>query len=137
MGILDIFGKRNSGSGNAGGVPFMVSTELTPYKMRAKTSSQATLTVKVKNVTKEVLLASVVAESPQNLGFDQMIMNKQKEEKLGEMQPGEQKELRIGIYSSVASDPGEYTMSLTAYSHYRDYTHILNSVKKKIPVELV
>lgn len=108
-----------------------------PYKLQSKKSSSATLIVKVKNVTKEVLLTSIVVEAPNQLGFDEMIMAKQRELRIGEMQPEESKEVKFPLYSSLKSDPGEYTLSLTAIAHYRDYGHVLNAVKKRVAVEIV
>jgi len=95
------------------------------------------MTVKVMNITKEVLLTSVVAEVPGQLGFDEMNLSKQREVRLGELQPNELKEVRIPVYSSMKSDAGEYTLTLTAIAHYRDYGHVLNMVKKRVAVEIV
>jgi uncharacterized membrane protein len=133
LGILDIFGKRNEKTDAANGPTFMVSTELFPYKLEARKSSTATLSVKIRNVTKDVLLASVVVE----VGLDEMNLSKQKDLKVGEMQPQELKEVQVKLYSGLKSDPGEYTLTLTAIAHYRDYTHVLNEVRKRVAVEII
>lgn len=137
MGILDIFGKKDATKEVANGPPYSVSTELVPYRLYAKKSSSATLRIRVKNLTKDVLLTSLVAQVPNQLGFDDMIMSKQKEIKIGDMQPQEEKELKFSIYTSLGSDAGEYTMTLTTISHYRDYGHVLNEVTKRVSVSLV
>lgn len=137
MGILDIFGKKDSAKGITKGPPYSVSTELTPYRLYAKRASSATLSVKVKNLTKDVLLTSVVAESAGKIGFDEMLVSKQRELRIGDMQPGEQKEVSVNVYSGVGSDAGEYTITLTTIAHYRDYAHVLNALKKRIIVQLV
>ncbi|MDE1870705.1 MAG: hypothetical protein KGI06_00510 [Candidatus Micrarchaeota archaeon] len=137
MGILNIFGKKDSAKGITEGPPYSVSTELIPYRLYAKKASSATLNIKVKNLTKDILLTSVVAESAGKVGFDEMVVSKQREIRIGEMQPGEQKEVSLGIYSSIGSDAGEYTIALTTIAHYRDYAHVLNAIKKRVLIELV
>lgn len=137
MGLLNIFGKRDAANEIARGPPFSVSTELFPYKLQAKKSNSAVMTVKIMNITKEILLTSVVAEVPAQLGFDEMNLSKQREVRVGELQPNELREVRISLYSSMKSDPGEYTLTLTAIAHYRDYGHVLNMVKKRVAVEIV
>jgi hypothetical protein len=78
-----------------------------------------------------------VAELPNRLGFDDMIMTRQREMRVGEMQPGEEKEVRFDIHGGVGSDSGEYTLNLTAIAHYRDYGHVLNAVRKNVKIEVV
>jgi uncharacterized membrane protein len=137
LGLLNIFGKKDAANEISKGPPFTVSTEFFPYKLQAKRSNSAMMTVKVMNITKEVLLTSVVAEVPGQLGFDEMNLSKQREVRLGELQPNELKEVRIPVYCSMKSDAGEYTLTLTAIAHYRDYGHVLNMVKKRVAVEIV
>jgi hypothetical protein len=137
LGILDIFGKREEKSNAANSIPFTVSTELFPYKLEARKSGSAVLSVKIRNITKDVLLTSVVAEVPGQLGFDEMNLSKQKEVKVGDIQPDEVKDIKIILYSSLKSDPGEYTLTLTTTAHYRDYGHVLNEVKKRVAIEII
>ncbi len=137
MGIFNMFGKKDSASDITNGPPYSVATELVPYKLYAKKNSSATLVVKVKNLTKDVLLTSIVAEVPGHLGFDEMMISKQRELRVGEMQPGEGKELKFNLYSNLGSDAGEYTLTLTTIAHYRDYGHVLNAVKKRVTVDIV
>lgn len=137
MGFLDLFGKKDSAAGITKGPPFQVATELVPYRLYAKTKSSATLSIRIKNLTKDVLLTSVVLESPGKIGFDEMVVSKQREVRVGEMQPGEEREVRVGIYGGAGSDAGEYTLSLTTIAHYRDYAHVLNAVKKRVAIDVV
>ena len=115
----------------------MISTELVPYRLYSRRNSSATLMVKVRNVTKDILLTSVVAELPNKLGFDEMVLSRQREIRVGEMQPNEQKEVKFNIYGGVGSDAGEYTLRLTTIAHYRDYSHVLNAVKKQVQISVV
>ncbi len=137
MGIFDIFGKKDAAADITKGSPFLISTELVPYRLYSRRNSSATLIVRVRNVTKDILLTSVVAELPNRLGFDEMVMSRQREMRVGEMQPNEQKEVKFNVYGGVGSDAGEYTLRLTTIAHYRDYSHVLNAVKKQIPISVV
>ena len=137
MGIFDIFGKKDSSKDITTGSPFMISTELVPYRLYARRNSSSTLMVRVKNVTKDIILTSVVAELPAKLGFDEMVLSKQREIRIGELPAGEEKEVKVNIYGNVGSEPGDYTLRLTTIAHYRDYSHVLNAVKKQIPISVV
>lgn len=137
MGFLNIFGKKDAASEIEKGPPFSVSTEMVPYRLYARKSSSATLHVKLRNLTKEILLTSLVAEVPNQLGFDDMLTSKQREIRIGELKPSEEKELKLNLYTSVGSDSGDYTLTLTTIAHYRDYGHVLNAVKKRITINLV
>jgi uncharacterized membrane protein len=95
------------------------------------------LNLKIKNMTKETLLTSVVVELPQGLGFDTIGVSKQREVRVGELAPDEEKNVGVEVYSSVKSDPGEYTVSLTAIAHYRDYGHVINAVKKRTSLKVI
>jgi len=137
MGILDIFGKKDAAEEITKGLPFMISTELVPYRLYSRRNSSATLIVRVRNVTKDIILTSVVAELPNRLGFDEMVLSRQREIRVGEMQPNDQKEVKFNIYGGVGSESGEYTLRLTTIAHYRDYSHVLNAVKKQVQISVV
>lgn len=137
MGIFNLFGKKDVGSELTKSSPYRLATEWVPYKLFASKKSSAMLIVKLKNMTNEVLLTSVVAELPKQLGFDQMSLSKERELRLGDIAPNEEKEVRFDVYSNMNSDPGEYTLNLTAIAHYRDYGHVLNAVKKRVTLEVV
>ena len=136
MGLFNLFGKKADG-GSGAATPYSIATELIPYKLYAKKNSTATLDVKVTNLTKDVLLTSLTIEAPAKIGFDDMIVSRQKDIKVGEMQPSENKEVKLNLFSSIASDPGDYTLQITATAHYRDYGHVLNMVKKRITISVV
>jgi uncharacterized membrane protein len=137
MGIFNIFGKKDAGTELMRTLPFKVSTEWVPYKLYAKRPSSSSLRVRIRNATKEVLLTSVVAELPKQLAFEAMGLSKEREMRVGELAPDEEKEVRFDVYSGMSSDPGEYTLNLTAIAHYRDYGHVINAVKKKVTISVV
>lgn len=137
MGIFNIFGKRDVSADITKNVPFRLSTELVPYRLYANRNSSASLIVRVKNMTSEVLLTSVVLELPNQLGFDQVGMSKQREIRIGEVAPQDEKEVKFEVFGTAKSNPGEYTTTLTAIAHYRDYGHVLNAVKKRTTINVV
>lgn len=137
MAIFNIFGKKDVGSELSKTSPFKIATEWVPYKLYANRKSSSTLYVRVKNNTNEVLLTSVIIELPDRLGFDDIGLQKQREIRVGDLAPAEEKELKFGVYNGVDADSGEYTVTLTAIAHYRDYGHILNAIKKRTTVDIV
>lgn len=136
-GIFNIFGKRDVSDDLTKSSPYRISTEMVPYKLYANRGSSASLMVRVKNVTSEILLTSVVAELPNQLGFDEVGVSKQREVRVGELAPHEEKEVRFDLFSNLNSDKGEYTLMLTAIAHYRDYGHVINAVKKRTTLNVV
>ncbi|MCL4403305.1 MAG: hypothetical protein M1500_03910 [Candidatus Marsarchaeota archaeon] len=137
MKIFGPFGKKNVSEDLTKKSPYRIMTEWMPYKLYSGKKSTSSLTIKLKNMTGEALLTSVVAEVPKQLGFDEIGLTKQKEVRLGYLAPEEEKEVRIDVYNSSGADPGDYTVSLTAIAHYRDYGHILNAIRKRAMISVV
>ena len=137
MGIFNIFGKKDVSSALISNTPYRISTEWVPYKLYANRQNSVSLMVKVKNLTGEILLTSVVAELPKQLGFDEMRVAKERELRLGKMAPNEEKEIRFEVFSGITSDPGDYTVTVTTIAHYMDYGHVINAVKKRTTVSVV
>jgi uncharacterized membrane protein len=137
MGIFNIFGKRDVSTDIAKNSPYRISTELVPYRLYSHRTGGASLFVKVRNMTNEVLLTSIVAELPQQLGFDEIGVSKQREVHVGELAPDEEREVRMDIFNNLNAETGEYTLTLTAIAHYRDYAHVLNAVKKRTTLSVV
>jgi uncharacterized membrane protein len=135
--IFGPFGKKNVSEDLTKKSPYRIMTEWMPYKLYSGKKSTSSLTIKLKNMTGEALLTSVVAEVPKQLGFDEIGLTKQKEVRLGYLAPEEEKEVRIDVYNSSGADPGDYTVSLTAIAHYRDYGHILNAIRKRAMISVV
>lgn len=137
MKLSDLFGKKHVADEIQKPVPYMVLTEFSPYKLFANRRSSSMLSVKLRNLTKEPLMTSIVVELPNNLSFDQTGITKQREIRLGDVAPNELKESKVDIFSDVGTDKGEYTIGITAFAHYRDYGHVLNAIKKKTELEVV
>ena len=136
MGLFNLFGKKDV-SEIVNNSPFKLSTVWIPYTLYANRNGSCTLSVKLKNVTEEPLLTSIVVELPQSLGFDKTGMTKQREVRIGEMGAGEEKEVGVEVFGGLKSDSGEYTVMLTAIAHYRDYGHVINAVKKRTSLKVV
>jgi uncharacterized membrane protein len=137
MGLLDIFGKRNVSDALASRFPYMMKTEFVPYRLRSRERSSSTLIVSLKNITGEPVTSSVVVSVPKQLSVDSTGLSKEKEVKLGAMAANEERQAKIEIYGDVGTEQGEYTVTVNAFVHYRDYAHILNSMKKRTVLEAV
>src|SRR5271157_4845776 len=126
MKILDLFGKKDSSSELNKTLPYRIVAEFTPYKLYANRRNSVLLMLNVKNLTNEPVLGSVVVELPKMLSLDDVGMSTAKELRLGTLAPGEEKESRVEVHGDAGTDKGEYTLSITAFIHYRDYGHVLN-----------
>ncbi len=137
MSLFNIFGKKDVSSELMKNPPYRLSVELVPYRLEANKKSVATMFIHLANMTTEPLLTSVVIEAPSKIGFDEMGLSKQKEIRIGNMNPNEEKELKVDLFGGSATEKGSYTMSLTAIMHYRDYGHVINAVKKRMMINVV
>ncbi|MDE1834306.1 MAG: hypothetical protein KGH64_03130 [Candidatus Micrarchaeota archaeon] len=137
MGIFDLFGKKDVTNDLKKALPFGIRTEFVPYKLKANTRSSSTLMVNLKNITSEPVMSSVVVQVPERISLDSTGLSKEKEVRLGTLGPNEAKDARIELFSSPGTDKGEYTITITAFIHYRDYAHVLNAMKKRSVLEAV
>lgn len=137
MGIFDLFGKKDVGTDLRKQLPYNITTQFVPYKLKANTRGSTTLVVNLKNMTESPVTSSVVVEVPERISLDSTGMSKEKEVRLGTLGPSESKEAKVEIFSSAGTDKGEYTLTITAFIHYRDYAHVLNAMKKRTILEAV
>ena len=137
MGIFDIFGKKDVLTDLGRKAPFMIRTEFTPYHLKSKERSTVSLSIGVRNITGEPVLGSVVVELPRQLSFDSIGTSKQREVHIGTMADKEEKTANVDIYGGTGTDKGTYTLTVTAFVHYRDYGHVLNEVRKRVALEVV
>jgi hypothetical protein len=137
MGIFDLFGKKDVGTDLRKQLPYNITTEFVPYKLKANNRGSATLIVGLKNMTQEPVTSSVVVEVPDRISLDTTGIAREKEVRLGNLAPNESREAKVEIFSGSGTDKGEYTITITAFIHYRDYAHVLNAMKKRTVVEAV
>ncbi len=147
MGFLDsILGKPSHeekkdepilGLAPVNGIPFSVSTKFHPMRLKSRTENSVDLLLEVNNKSPSAQLCSVVVEVPRTLGFDNVALSKRKELRLGALEGGASKHMAVTITANSQTPPGAYTIAVTVYSHYRDYTHVLNSAAKSIELRVV
>jgi hypothetical protein len=126
MSLFDVFKKKDAADGPRS--PYSISSSLTPYRLHANRKDSVTMTVRVKNLTRDNLMTSVELEVPGALSFDDIGLVKRKGFRLGSLAPDEEKEFSTNVNGSVKTDKGEYTMSIVATAHYMDYDHVVNKV---------
>ncbi len=134
---MDLFGKKNVSSELSARFPYYIKTEFVPYRLKSREKSSSTLSVILKNLTGEPVMCSVVVSVPKQIGLDSTGLSKEKEIRLGTISPNEEKLANIDLYGSISTDPGEYTVTITSFVHYRDYAHVLNSMRKRVLIEAV
>jgi len=108
-----------------------------PIRLPARKKDNIVLEVLVRNNSDQELLTSIVVIAPKELGFDQLGLQQEHESRLGFLKPGEERRVRLEVWSTQKTPPGLYPVKVFAISHYRDYAHVLNEVKKTIELRVV
>ena len=135
MGLFDLFGKKDA-SKVAKGVPFDIKTSFNPVRVSAHRTDRCDLEIRIKNVSEETILTSLVIET-QGLGLDQMGIQKAKEIRIGYLGKGEDYTIIVPLWSNTSTNQGECPVKVTAFVHYRTYAYVLNSVKKNLALRVV
>ena len=152
MGFLDNLLGKKSDSKNAAApaqaapavanvhhdsIPFSLKTSFRPVRLKARSENSCELLLGIRNISDSDHMCSIVVEIPKSLGFDGMGIHKTKELRLGSFAAGASKDLSVTVSANNQTPAGNYRIFVTAYSHYRDYTHVLNSVRKFVELRVV
>lgn len=137
MKLFDIFGKKDVGEELVRKVPYGMKLTFHPYRLNANKMESVMLIIELKNLKEEVLLTSVIVQLPKNLGFDQTALSNAREIRLGEIKSGEEKVVKVEVWGNPRTDPGDYSIDITAVCHYRNYGYLLNAEKKEVVLRAV
>jgi uncharacterized membrane protein len=120
-------------------IPFRVSTSFLPLRLSAMKANSVNLEVRLTNVTNDPQLVSVDVMLPRKelLGFDPACINKMSEKRIGEVAPGETKQVSIPIWASNQTPSGDYGLDVSVYAHYQDYNKVFASVQRKTNLRVV
>ena len=129
MPIFDLFGKKE---GPVEGRLYTIHTELHPFRLYAHKSDFVELEIVLKNVFEKELLTSLVVVVPPGIGFDQSILSRQREIRIGQLAPNEEKHFKIPVWASQRTEKGNYLIRVFAISHYHDYAYVLNEARKDV-----
>lgn len=133
----ELFGKKDVGRELTRAIPYALKLRFLPFRMDSRSKQPVHLEIEIESLIEEPLLTSVVIQVSKAFGFDAMGLNSTREIRLSYLQPGEKKQLTVDLYSSARIKAGEFPVHVTAYSHYRDYSHILNYERKRISLRVV
>ncbi|MEM2962948.1 MAG: hypothetical protein QXW70_01910 [Candidatus Anstonellales archaeon] len=137
MGILDIFkglrGKKSDGLR----VPYKIETRFNPLRLSARRASSVDLILDITNISGEDALCSVIVAVPKGLGTDPTGLQRKKEVNVGKIGVNEKKTVTVTIYGTPMTAAQEYMVGILAYVHFRDYRHVLNSMKRTITLRAV
>jgi len=119
--------------------PFQINLAFTPLRLSANGKNSVNLVVRIKNLTKDPQLVSVDVLLPKEalIGFEPTCINKAMEKRLGELMPGNVKEVSIPIWASTQTNPGTHEIGVTAYAHYIGYEKVLNYMKTNTKLRIV
>ncbi len=136
MGILDKIkniGKKDENSSK----PITMTTQFKPYRLNAYKNESIDLVVVVKNNDSKANLISIMAKCPNNLGFGSTGINKTEQKRIGEVPSGGERTVIFKVHGNSNTGPNEYPMGVLVYSHFRDYDHVENAVRKMITLRAV
>jgi uncharacterized membrane protein len=137
LGLLDVFGKKDVSKELTKKAPFGLKLSFHPLRIAKNRGDSVRLTVKVLNRSSEPLLTSIVVRVPKKLGLDPTCLSDTREIRLGELPPGETRELGIDVFGCTKTDEGSYGVDITAFAHYRNYAYVLNSEKASASLRAV
>lgn len=132
MGLFELFGKKPVSES----VLYDIAAAFHPFRLSAHKNDSVDLELEVKNICGEELLTSVVIVVQKPLALDQTGLSQQREIRVGQLGAGEAKALKIPVYSTQRTEPGAYAVKVFAISHYRDYGHVLNEVRKLLSLRV-
>jgi uncharacterized membrane protein len=133
MGIFDLFGSKAVPLGHM----FTLHCEFHPFKLSANHADSVDLEIKLTNNLDKEVLTSIVVQVQKPMGLDKSGFMQQRELRLGALQAHETKEVKVAIYSGQRVSKGTYPVMIYAISHYRDYSYILNEMRKKVELRVV
>ncbi len=116
-----------------------VSAFFSPLRLTARKKNYVDLVVKIKNLSEEKQLVSFDAVLPSkvDVAFDETGLNKAVEQKVGWIEPGEEKEVSVRLWGSVTTSPCECPVELHVFSHYLNYNKVLGRLSKRIVLRVV
>jgi len=136
MGILDnlknLFGKKEKSD-----LPFSIRMHFVPIRLDSYKNNSTTLFINIKNLQDDEVLTSIDISCDKELGLDQSCITKRKEIRLGFLKKNEEREVKVPIYCSVTTPPGDYEITVSAIAHYRTYEYVNNSVKTSQKLRVV
>jgi uncharacterized membrane protein len=133
MGLFDLFGKKAVENE----LMYDLECSMHPMRISSHKSDSLDLEIKLKNVLNKPLLTSVVVVVPKSLGFDQSALSQEREMRLGELRSGEEKSMTVRVWGTQRTEKGNYSVKVYAISHYRDYSYVLNEVRKVLELRVV
>lgn len=117
--------------------PFEMKVEFSPLRLKKGDERPLQMKVWLKNKEMEDVLASVVVDIPQSVGFDKTGIVFRKEIRIGKMLPNEEKVLLLDLFSHQKTVQGSFVVKVTANKHYRGFSHVIGSVSKEITLRIV
>ena len=143
MGFLDsIFGKGKDNdapkSSHASVTLLKTSYKFSPLRLTALRDSSVSLVAKVTNHSSQQQLVSIDVELPKNImvGFDQTVLKKNFEKKVGNLDQGDTKEFAVTIYGSNQTRGGVCPINVIAYSHYLDYDKVIDKKSERLNLRI-
>jgi len=132
VGVFDLFGKKPVSSE----FQYDLECSMHPIRLPAFKEDFIVLNVSLQNTSDQPLLTSLVLAVPKTIGFDRTALQQEHETRVGELPSGESRVFSFKIWGTQRTRPGSYPLRVYAVSHYRDYGHVLNEVRKTVDLRV-
>ena len=120
--------------------PFEITMSLSPLRLSANKNEYIGLSMRIKNISSGDQLVStdlMLNGNASMLGFDPACINKHTERKIGNLKPGESKDIAIQLWGNNQTKAGAYSVNISVFSHYQNFDKVLGSVKRNLTVRVV
>ncbi|MBM3229084.1 hypothetical protein FJZ26_01515 [Candidatus Parvarchaeota archaeon] len=116
---------------------FALNGSFLPFRLTSRKNDTVDLILELTNISGGDVLASVAVAVPKGIGVDSTMIAREKNLRVGQMKADESKKARIPMFSAASTKPGVYPISIEVFSHYRDFGHVITSIKKEFEVRVV
>lgn len=109
----------------------------TPIRMISGQREPVNLNIYLINKFSEPVLVSVIAKVPASFGFDKAIIVSEKRERIGLIEPGEEKIVNFPIYGKFGTRPGKYPVQVRILIHGERYDKIRDEYKFSTELKVI
>lgn len=134
MGLLEMFGRKPAAEPKAA---YTIATTISPLRLTAHRTEEAEIAVELTNNASEARLTSLIVALPKGISFDQIGLEAAREIRLGELAPSQSRTLNLKVWGGQRTEPGSYTIAITALGHFRKYSYISSKTKKLLVLRVV
>ncbi len=108
-----------------------------PYKLVLGEKKPVLLEISVKNTGRAPKLLSIVVEVPYEISLNSGGYVRRREQRLGELKPGEEKKVSFNVFAKPTTLPGSYEIRVTVLEHMDSYDYVAGETTKRVRLQVV